>query len=189
MFSLCDKKMTGIKKTLLQILPILLVFLYGCAGSQSSKDTIFNEIVFAPGDKVIVQADWTNIEISSLDEKTRNYTWNGKSIKVELLPRAERWNGSLGLYHPHVKPPHEGVVHMVVEEGQQHFKTLAEALYWITLFGDKPIYRDDGLLIASDISEENSKRKFVNIYVMQIYINGQKPTKLPGSQNNRIKSI
>ena len=174
------------KKIVSKIVIVFVLFFYGCAGLHASQHKIVNEIVLAPGDSIIVEADWAVIKIISRGKNIRDYTWEGETISVELIPRQNRWHGSLGLYHPQVRPPHEDVVHMVVEEGQQHFLTMTDALDWIASFGEKPIYRDDGLLVSTRSTGKTSGKKFVNISVWQIYIKGKKPTELSGSRNNKI---
>lgn len=178
---------SGSFKIQIFLLHLVFVFIGGCVGATISQKVVTNETVLEPGTSIMVQADWTTIEISYAGKLKRNYTWGGQTVSVELIPRQERWNGSLGLYHPQVRPPHKGVVHMVVEEGQQHFKSAAKAMAWLKSFGlRKPIYRDDGLVIAAHTAGENPNQRFVGISVWQILINGQKPTKIPGSQNQLI---
>lgn len=156
--------------TFIGILILMIFFPFDSSLSQT-KD--INEIVLSAGMSIIVQADWAMIEISAINKYKRKYTWDGHSVIVKLIPRKERWYGSLGVYHPQVRPPHKGVVHMIVEEGQQHFQTIDDAVLWIASFGEKPIYRDDGLLISADLTGENTDQKFVSIQVWQIYIGGK----------------
>jgi hypothetical protein len=71
-----------------------------------------------------------------------------------------------------------------LEEGQQHFASVREALEWIQLAYHKDcVYRDDGLMVWWARTLE---RKQLNVEVWQMYIDGRKPTLLPGSQNDRI---
>ncbi len=117
----------------------------------------------------------------------RSYTWEGETRSVEMWPRRERWYGSLGLYFPgpgnHWKP-HNGIARGVVEEGQQHFKTVDEALKWIAEQKWWPlVYRSDGLLVGWG---KNLSRQQLNVDVWQIVIDGKKPTKLPGSHDDKI---
>lgn len=158
------------KIILLRISSSIVIFLLGCSLLHAEN---ISETVLSEGMSIIVQADWATIEISAIGKNRRKYTWDGESVIVKLIQRKQRWYGSLGLYHPQIRPPHKGVVHMVVEEGQQHFQTISDAVQWIGTFGEKPIYRDDGLLISADLTGENSDQKFVSINVWQIYIGGK----------------
>lgn len=104
-----------------------------------------------------------------------------------MFPRTKRWNDSLGLYYPgpgnHWKP-HNGIARGVVEEGQQHFKTVDEALKWIAGRTWPPlVYRNDGLAVGW---MKNLSRKQLNVDVWQIYIDGKKPANLPGSPDDKI---
>jgi hypothetical protein len=152
---------------------ILILMIYFPFDSSLSQAKDINEIVLSVGMSILVKADWATIEISAVNKNKRKYTWDGDSVIVKLIPRKERWYGSLGLYHPQVRPPHKGVVHMIVEEGQQHFQTVDDAVQWIATFGEKSIYSDDGLLISADLTGENTNQKFVSIQVWQIYIGGK----------------
>jgi hypothetical protein len=107
-----------------------------------------------------------------------------------MWPRGERWYGSLGLYFPgpgeHWQE-HEDVSRCVVEEGQQHFKTADDAQEWLA---DRKymryVYRDDGLVVGW---KKVLARKQLNVEVWQIYVNGKKPDKLDGSENDKIKVV
>jgi ankyrin repeat protein len=46
-----------------------------------------------------------------------------------------------------------------------------------------PVYRDDGLMVGW---YKDLPRKMLRVHVWQILINGKKPTRLPGSQNDKI---
>ena len=118
----------------------------------------------------------------------RSYTWDGATRSVELEPRNKRWYGSLGAYYPgpgeHWKD-NKGITRGVLEEGQQHFKTEAEAREWIrTQAGYYPVvYRNDGLLVAFGKVLE---RKQLNVEVWQIFIGGKKPKELKGSEDEKL---
>lgn len=160
------------------------------------------EVVMSPGMKITVTAlkDWSSqvrswqsiipeIIITAGNGLKRSYTWKGATRSVEMWPRKERWYGSLGLYYPgdgyHWKA-HRGIARGVLEEGQQHFKTIQEALKWIESRkqqGLPLVYRNDGLLVGWYMVPE---RKQLDVQVWQLYIAGAKPTTLPGSQDEKI---
>jgi hypothetical protein len=103
-------------------------------------------------------------------------------------PRGERWYGSLGLYYPgpgdHWKE-HNGITRGVVEEGQQHFKSIKEAMAWIEKRKYMPfVYRNDGLMVGWSKTPE---RRQLTVEVWQILINGKKPMALPGAQDSAIE--
>jgi hypothetical protein len=146
-----------------------------------------NEAVMAPTMRIEATTPVGNIAVTAVDELTRSYTWEGATRSVQMEPRAERWYGSLGLYYPgpgdHWKE-HKGITRGVTEEGQQHFKSAEEAMEWIRSRTWMPyVYRDDGLVVGWN---KTLPRKQLDVEVWQIFVNGKKPSRLPGSQNDKI---
>ena len=149
-----------------------------------------NEMVMSAGMTISAQTSSGKMVIAAVDEFTRDYTWEGATRSAELEPRAERWYGSLGAYYPgpgdHWKI-HNGITRGVLEEGQQHFKTTAEAMKWIKSQGWIPhAYRNDGLFVGWG---KTLPRRQLNVEVFQIYINGKKPARLSGSNNKAISVL
>ena len=140
-----------------------------------------------PGMTIRVTNTTGTLQITAADELTRAYTWEGATRSVEMIPRETRWQGSLGLYYPgpgdHWKE-HHGITRGVLEEGQQHFKTLKEAQAWLRSRSALPsVYTDSGLVVGWD---KTLPRRQLNVEVWQLFIGGKKPQHLPGSQNARI---
>src|ERR1041384_5238981 len=111
------------------------------------------------------------------------------NLDAQLWPRWERWNGSLGAYYPgvgeHWRGNH-GITRGVLEEGQQHFHSIEDVLKWLHLQQMQYancVYSDDGLVVCW---ERVLVRKQLNVNVWQIYIEGNKPTKLEGSNNKML---
>jgi len=155
--------------------------------SQVTGSKPKNEIVMSPGMEITVRAPTGTMTITARDGLVRAYTWEGATRSVEMIARETRWYGSLGLYYDgpgdHWKA-HNGITRGVLDEGQQHFKTTAEAIQWIHTRDDLPlVYRDDGLAVGWN---KELPRNQLNVEVWQIYINGSKPHKLPGSENGNI---
>ncbi|MGI8924157.1 MAG: ankyrin repeat domain-containing protein [Fimbriimonadales bacterium] len=148
---------------------------------------IKNELVMSPGMTITATTSGGKMVITAIDEFTRTYTWEGATRSAELQPRTERWYGSLGAYFPgpgdHWKN-HNGITRGVLEEGQRHVKTVAEALKWIREQSwQRHVHRDDGLFVGwGKVPERNQ----LNVEVWQIYVKGKKPTRLPGSNNKAI---
>lgn len=146
-----------------------------------------NEIVMSPEMKITATTAIGPITITAGKGLQRSYTWEGATRSVEMWPREERWYGSLGLYFPgsgyHWKE-HKGITRGVVQEGQQHFATSEEALQWIADRKYMPfVYRNDGLMVGWD---KKPSRQQLSVEVWQLMIDGKKPTKLPGSQDDKI---
>ena len=88
----------------------------------------------SPGMRITATTSVGTIAITAVDELTRSYTWDGATRAVEMSPRATRWFGSLGLFNPGAGEhwrDHHGITRCVTKEGQQHFKTVEEAMKWI----------------------------------------------------------
>jgi Ankyrin repeats (3 copies)/Ankyrin repeats (many copies) len=145
------------------------------------------EVAMSPGMRITATMSVGKIAITAVDELTRSYTWDGATRAVEMCPRVERWYGSLGLFNPGAGEhwrDHHGITRCVTQEGQQHFKTVEEALKWIKERNWYPfVYRDDGLMVGWN---KNLARKQLSVEVWQILIDGKKPKRLPGSQDAGI---
>ena len=165
----------------------LLVLLASLQAAFTQQATITNEMVMSSGMSVTVSNEAGAITITAGRGFKRSYTWDGATRSVELWPRKERWYGSVGAYYPgpgeHWKDNH-GITRGVLEEGQQHFQTLEEAMSWINLPYHKDcVYRADGLMVWW---RRELGRKQLNVDVWQIYIADKKPTQLPGSHDDQI---
>ncbi len=171
----------------------VMAFVIGCSEAHMPKPGLSNEMVMSPGMSITATTQEGTIAIAADKDFERSYTWDGETRSIALWPRWERWNGSLGAYYPgpgqHWRNNH-GITRGVLEEGQQHFQTIEEALKWIHLqqlqYHIGCVYRDDGLIVCWG---RTLARKQLNVNVWQIYIAGQKPKKLEGSDNTKISRI
>ncbi|MGD9721183.1 MAG: hypothetical protein AB7O59_03900 [Pirellulales bacterium] len=142
----------------------------------------------APGMKISATTPTGTITITAGNGLKRSYTWEGATRSVEMYPREKRWYGSLGLFFPgpgdHWEP-HNGITRGVLEEGQRHCKTVDEALRWIVENNSwcPTVYRNDGLVVAWG---KTLDRNQLNVSVWQFYIDGKKPTQLPGAKDKYI---
>jgi ankyrin repeat protein len=145
------------------------------------------EVVMSPGMKITATTSVGTIAVTAADELTRSYTWDGGTRSVEMEPQKSRYFGSLGLFFEGVDVhwrEHHGIARCSTEEGQQDFKTVEEVMKWINEPERmRPVYRDDGLMVGW---YKDLPRKMLRVHVWQILINGKKPTRLPGSQNDKI---
>jgi uncharacterized protein len=145
------------------------------------------EVVMSPGMKITATTSVGTIAVTAADELTRAYTWDGGTRAVEMQPQKSRYFGSLGLFFEGADVhwrEHHGIARCSTEEGQQDFKTVEEVMKWIKEPERMdPVYRDDGLMVGW---YKDLPRKMLRVNVWQILINGKKPTRLPGSQNDKI---
>ena len=144
------------------------------------------EVVMSPGMRITATTSVGTIAITAVDELTRSYTWDGATRAVEMSPREARCYGSLGLFNPgpgeHWRD-HRGITRCFTEEGQQHFKTVEEALKWSKERDWMSfVYRDDGLMVGWN----KFLGKKLHVEVWQILIDEKKPKRLPGSQDDKI---
>jgi hypothetical protein len=171
------------------ILLVALAALARAAACQVGDGAVpaANEIVMAPGSVITETSPLGTISITAGRGLKRCYTWEGATRCVEMEPRDERWYGSLGLYFPGPGDhwaEHNGITRGVTEEGQQHFKTTDEALTWLKKQEYPSLsYRNDGLAVGWG---KNLARHQLNVSVWQIFIDGKKPSQIPGAQNDRI---
>lgn len=148
-----------------------------------------NEIVMPADSTIEATTNTGKIIIRSGKGLKRWYTWDGATSYVVMSPRNERWNGSLGLIYPgmgsHWFPAHEGISRGVLEEGQQHFRTIEEAMNWLNKQKEiSPlVYSDYGLVVSH---AKYLPREQLNVDVWQILIDGKKPERLIGSNNSAI---
>ena len=147
--------------------------------------------VVPPGKDHIVQTIRGPITVRATELYPRTYYWGRCQGTVDLGPRNQRWHGSLGAYFPGTGfhwPECEGVARAVVEEGQQHFTTVDEAVAWLNKKSEwmRYVYRNDGLAVGW--RTVIPYRKQLNVNVWQILIGGQKPTRLPGADDSAIST-
>jgi uncharacterized protein len=145
------------------------------------------EVVMSPGMRITATTSVGTIAITAADELTRSYTWDGATRSVEMEPQKARFFGSLGLFHvaqgEHWRD-HHGITRCFTDEGQQHFKTVEEAIKWSKERDRSPlVYRDDGLMVGWNKFVGGKK---LQVEVWQILLDGKKPERLPGSQNDKI---
>jgi ankyrin repeat protein len=169
----------------------LLTFLPGALADDAKPRTgrlpATCEVVMSPGMKITATTSVGTIAVTAADELTRSYTWDGGTRSVEMEPHKSRYLGSLGLFFQGADVhwrEHHGIARCSTEEGQQDFKTVEEVMKWINEPERmRPVYRDDGLMVGW---YKDLPRKMLDVHVWQILINGKKPTRLPGSQNDKI---
>ncbi len=166
---------------------LLILILSVISKDNVHSEPIGTELVMPEGSVILAKTHLGEIKIKANGGLERIYTWDGASRKAELKPRKTRWFGSFGAYSPgrgfHWEENH-GILRGVLEEGQQHFNSLDEAIAWLKLpYHSNCVYRDDGLAICYS---KNIKRFQLNVSIWQIYIEGSKPLNPPESAGDRI---
>lgn len=140
--------------------------------------------VMAPESSITATTSAGTIIIKAGKGLLRSYTWEGATRSVEMGTGGR----DSGLGYPgggnHWRP-HNGISRGVLSEGQMKFATMAAAMKWIAEHSKwQPlVYRNDGLLVAFG---KVLPRKQLNVDVLQILINGKRPTKLVGATDDKI---
>ena len=127
------------------------------------------------------------IAITAVDERTRAYTWDGATRAVERSSETARVLGGAGAFHcsfdEHWRD-HHGISRGLTREGQKHCKTVFEAMKWIREPDQATfVYRNDGLVVGW---EKVPNDKVLTVEVWQIFVDGKKPKRLPGSGDDKI---
>src|SRR5690606_24687686 len=137
-------------------------------------DNPHSELVMTPGMSILAANDQGSIRIDYIDKYTRKYSWDGYQRTFRHQARFERWYGSLGMY----RPVGDGTMHVVLQEGQMHFSSTAEAEAWIKKQERHVdyVWTKDGLVIGwKQQPRPYDGYLFFTADVWQILINGKKP--------------
>jgi hypothetical protein len=157
---------------------LLALLLTGCAITRA---LVPSELAMAPGMTIEAMTRDGTMRIDYVDRYTRRYSWDGREKTFRHRPRQSRWYGSLGMY----RPTGDGTMHAVLEEGQQHFRSTAEALVWLR--SRHCVWTRDGMAVGwRQSARPGDGFLALHVEVWQIMVNGRKPV-LPGAQSARIR--
>jgi len=161
------------------------LLLMSCMPFLHSNTSHDNERAMSKGMTISVKSKMGNLSIEALDDLTRKLYWDGRTKQVKMDYRNERWFGKYGAYSPGGRSD----VHVVIEEGQQHFCSQQEAEEWL-LFQDPKmnyIFTKDGLAIGWYKEYNKKKDGFPDVLlvdIVHIYILDKKPTDLSNAQDS-----
>lgn len=167
---------------ILPFLQLILVSLW-CSRGTTSQNHLneYNEIAMHKG--MVITAENKNgiITIEAKDTLERIYKWNGETVSVAMIPREQRWDGSLGIYSPGGRK-----IHTVVEEGQQHFYSLEDATDWLLWQNGRMDYATNstGLVVGWYVTGKT--KTALSVQVWQFYIQGRKPKDFPTSERKSV---
>lgn len=187
-------------KKIIVTIVFLTIFLTAC--STKNELLPYTEVVLKPGMVIVATNPNGTVTIKAGEGTTRIFSGKNWEKKRDLIPRANRWYGSLGLYDPATSWSPYG--RLLVDEGRLYFSSISEALKYLYTQGDyfKYVYANSGLVfgyhIASLSDATESTRRAVekrygpekestrSIELWQIYINGKRPTSIPGADDSAI---
>jgi hypothetical protein len=156
-----------------------MAMLVGCSPSEVP------EAVMSEGMTIDVTCVSGSMKIEAGKKYVRTYSWNGKIKTFSLYPRSKRWDGSKGLH----RPSGDREMHVVLEEGQQHFSSQEEIYPWLCWqnYGCRRDlwYTSDGLVVAWEEQQHPVIKKYsaLSVEVWQLYVNGNKPQGLKGASD------
>ncbi|MCB9981622.1 MAG: hypothetical protein H6860_04405 [Rhodospirillales bacterium] len=175
------------------ILGRITLLFYAFVFLSACENFFGNETVMSPGMRIRAENKNGTIEIESGKGRYRTLRWNNEEVTVKMWPRTKRWDGSLGLY----LPGHTKELHLVLQEGQQHFPSEENALEWIKRRQSQWngrldfVYNSDGIVVgweyqvAPDGSEGGPDSALI-LELWEIIINEKTPENLQGAQNKRV---
>lgn len=144
------------------------------------------EVALPNGTEVVANTPAGKMIISAGPGRLRTYSWNGATRWAVLKPRQERWAGSLGLHYegePEGWQPHEGMTRVKLEEGQRHFDNVDDAMIWMQIRRLHFVHSNDGLVVGW---RRQPSEKQLQVEVWQFYIDGEKPSFMPGAKDYLI---
>lgn len=148
------------------------------------------ETVLEPGESVEAQTPNGWFRVTGVSRTSRRFEWrddgrgNGGGVEVRMDPRLGRWDGLLGLYSA---GSNRGPVRVVAQEGQLHARDFDEIRDWMSVApGAGWVYNDQGLLVGFRAVPQRDQ---INVDVIQIYIDGELPQGLPGSNSDAIRVL
>ena len=170
------------------LIPTLLCLGTGCSGQHLEP---YSEVVMSSG----MQIEGTNpngtVVVIAGDGALRSYKGDGWETSTRLIARTTRWNGSLGLYDPADSASPFGRV--LKEEGRLYFSSVDEAMRWLYVgsLHNKPVFTNNGLVFCYSVAKphESWQGTVYDVGIWQLYINGKRPTVLPGADDRAISVI
>lgn len=171
---------------LLTLLSAITLALVGCSGRHLKP---YSEVVMSPGMRIEGTNRNGTVVVTAGHGTSRSYSGDGWQKSIRLISRASRWNGSLGLYDPAASSSPHGRV--LAEEGRLHFSSVEDALRWLYVgsLHTKPVFRNDGLVFCYSVAEPQASWQGTvrGVEIWQVYVNGKRPTSMPGADDNAIK--
>lgn len=145
-----------------------------------------NKVVLKPGTQVVAETAEGRIKIEAGPGLRRIFDWDGLRrgaiIKPRHIPFAH--GQTLGITFngkPKVWPPANGITRLRYEEGRRYFQTMDDAMIWMQIRRLYFTYNDHGLVVGW-----KRQGHTLHVELWQFYIDGDKPTSMPGSQDARI---
>ena len=163
------------------------LFLLSSCGLLIHELPSTTEYVLSDGMTITATTPNGKVSITGCRGTKRIFAGDGWTKTRYLIPRDERWYGSLGLYDAAGSFTPYG--RLLVDEGRLFFESKSAAERHLHADYCDPVYNDDGLAVGFRISEIPGGEPTRTVEIWQIYINGKKPTSLKGANNKAITVI
>ena len=173
---------------------VLLFLVFGCSfGGQGGKIILANEVVMTEGMQISATNKIGTITIRAGSGFERFYTWEGETRSQVLEPRKKRWAGRFGIGYSkdNMWANHNTITNANLEETQLHFDDIEDAMSFLNHPGRMDgftVYNDSGIVVTwkKVINPSKKSGNVLIVELLQVYVAGEKPTNLPGSQNDKI---
>jgi hypothetical protein len=172
----------------------LSIQFFGCMESiRTEIDNSVKEAVLNAGETICATKNVETICISSCNIRMRKISWQGSDFSITLIPREKRWHGKLGLISPNYPDnmwkTNNKIIRVSIQEAYIYYSSVGD-------FNDSldfpkiddrynVVYNDDGILLMW-YQSELPDHTYLDVSIFQILINGEKPTRLDNSQNDKI---
>jgi hypothetical protein len=117
----------------------------------------------------------------------RIFSGPGWRKQRSLIPRDERWYGSLGLYDPGESMSPYG--RLLADEGRLFFDSESQALRALYPEGgyEQYVFNNRGLVVGYHVEKIPGGEPTRSVTIWQIYIRGRRPTTLRGADDEAVK--
>jgi hypothetical protein len=172
----------------------LSIQFFGCMKSTKPEvDNSVREAVLKTGEKICATRNDETLCIASLDTRTRKLSWKGSDFLITLIPRPKRWHGKLGLISPNhpenMWKTNNKIIRLSIQEAHIYYSSSEDFYDGLNFpkIDDRynVVYNDAGILLMW-YQSELPDHTYLDVSLFQVLINGEKPTKLDNSQNDKI---
>ena len=168
---------------------VFVLYASSCTADEALDLLPYTEAVLQHGMSISATNNNGSITITAGEGTKRSYESGEWKEEKYLIPRKERWYGSLGLYDPAASNVPYG--RLLVDEGRLHFSSISEALKYLYVGSTfyQPVYTNSGLVFGFHLENMGNKEPIRSVRLWQIYVNGKRPVNIPGADDEAIKVL
>jgi hypothetical protein len=144
------------------------------------------EYVLTKGMVITATNPECKVTIRGGDGTERTFSGPGWRKRRELIPREERWYGSLGLYDPGASMSPYG--RLLADEGRLFFDSESQALRALYMQSGyfQYVFNNRGLVVGYHVEKIPGGEPTRSVAIWQIYIHGHRPTSLRGADDEAV---